>query len=1167
MELVCPACGAKIPPDRQFCGECGHPLEEPVAPKIKPSIEGERRQVTVLFSDLSGYTAMSERLDPEEVKNLMSRIFGEITQVVSKYDGSIQKFIGDAVVAFFGVPKAHEDDPIRAIRVAKEIHEIIDAMSHQFEARIGQPLSMHTGINTGLVVTGEVTMEKGILGVTGDPVNVAQRLSGLANPGVILAGQDTYLQTQGYFEFEKQEPTRVKGKTEAVTIYKVLEPKYKVERLKGLAVQGISSPLVGRDAEFVALKGSLNRLLDGQGGIVCIIGEAGIGKSRLMAEIRNYIRDTQPVSSLQWLEGRTLSYGQKISYWPFQEIIWHYAGITEDDSEAEAWQKLEDRISALFAEETREILPYLSTFLGLGVRGEYAEGLKYLDGKSMGSQIYLTSRRFFERLAKIQPLVLVFEDLHWVDESSMLLLEHLLPLILRVPILICGISRTDPKIPIERIREIATREYERRYTELRLSPLSQSDSLLMMRNLMEIDNLSSTVREKIVHKVDGNPFFLEEIMRSLIDTGAVVHDSSTGRWKTTEKLDLFTLPDTIQGVIMARVDRLDEEIKQVLRTAAVIGRSFLYRILKTIAEEVRELDRDLDQLQTVELIRIKQKIPELEYIFKHALVQEATYGSILLQRRRELHSKVGQAIEALFPDRLEEFYSLLAYHYAHAENWEKAQEYLFKAGDQAGKIAADAEALTHYQEAIETYTRVFGDKWDPVQRGILERKMGEAFYRRGEYQKAKEYLQRALVYLGRPKLAESRVSVRLGILREIAIQIVHHILRGWLIKKAYGPVGQAVEDTARIYEIVASMEAASAPEHYLLTTLTCLNFCEQKGYTPGVSMQHSSLGFAAYLLSFPRLERSFLEQSLTLAEETQHPGALIKAHMASSISEFNEGRLHRAVGHGLKAGDRKEGHWMLSQWAVLMLFTGLAHLFLGDFQIALRIANELIRVGEDGNDPYIYTGGLYLLCEVQERKGEFEAAAANLKKAIELVEEIPNHEGRVIGGCVLYRCYLRLGNTQRSLDALMETDGYRVKHNAKLFQHFVHLGFFRIYLMAAEQTKGRDREELLKKANVACKKALRLARLRRIILPEVTRLQGVYDWLTGKQASAQKHWQRSIALAEEMGMRYELGMTHLEMGQRLKDRNHLEKAEAIFSEIGAEFDLAQTRKLLDVGPT
>jgi len=1150
--------------ESDFCGKCGHPLEEPVTPKIKPSIEGERRQVTALFSDLSGYTTMSEKLDPEEVKNLMSRIFGEITQVVAKYDGSIEKFIGDAVVAFFGVPKAHEDDPMRAIRAAKEIHGIIDAMSHQFEARIGRPLSMHTGINTGLVVTGEVTTEKGTLGVTSHAVSVASRLSGLAKPGEILVGQETYGQARGYFAFAKLEPTKVKGQTEPVSVYRVVEEKVKVGRIRGFATQVISSPLVGRDAEFVALKGCLNRLLDGQGGIVCIIGEAGIGKSRLMAEIRNYLRNIQASSSIQWLEGRTPSYGQKISYWPFQEILWQYAGITEDDSEAEARQKLESRISSLFGEETDEILPYVASFLGLEVKGQYAEGLKYLDGKSMGSQIYLTSRRVFERLARIQPLVLVFEDLHWVDESSMLLLEHLLPLVIRAPLLICGISRTDPKIAIERIREIATREYERRYTELRLSPLSQSDSLQMMHNLMEIDNLSSTMREKIVHKVDGNPFYLEEIMRSLIDTGVVVHDAETARWKATRKTETFIIPDTIQGVIMARVDRLDEEIKQVLRTAAVIGRSFLYRILKTITEEVRELDRDLDQLQAVELIKVKQKIPELEYIFKHTLVQETTYGSILLQRRRELHSKVGQAIEGLFPDRTEEFYSLLAYHYARAENWEKAQEYLFKAGDQAGKIAADAEALRHYQEAIESYTRVFGDKWDPLHRGSLERKMGEAFYRRGDTQKAMEYLQRGLVYLGRPKLPTSRSEVGRGILREIAVQIVHHIFSRWLVKKTYEPVDQAVEEVAHIYEIVASIDATTAPEHFLVTALKWLNFSERKGYLPGVVSVYANLALIAFFFSLSGLTRFFQQRAMFLAEQTQHPGALAVLYQNVAYTEIFTGQFDKAIEHGLKAAEscRGGGYWNLNYWGFSNYFALLAYLFQGNHSKALAIAQEVVRMGQDANAPNIWCVGLNGLGEIQDRKGEFEESIANLNKAVELAEAVPNHIYRIVSDCDLARCYRRLGDLDKSLEILTDTDNYRATYRVKGINSLLEIGFLEAYLAAAQQAVEKGKEEWLRKAKRACKEALRSTKLMRYNSPLAMRLQGTCDWLIGKPSSAEEWWQKSLKAAEEMGMRYDLGMIYLEMGMRQKDRTHLEKAEAIFAEIGAEWDLGQTRKLL-----
>jgi predicted ATPase len=262
-------------------------------------------------------------------------------------------------------------------------------------------------------------------------------------------------------------------------------------------------------------------------------------------------------------------------------------------------------------------------------------------------------------------------------------------------------------------------------------------------------------------------------------------------------------------------------------------------VLCTIEQAVEDLDRDLGSLQALELIREKQKTPELEYIFKHALVQESTYESILLKQRLELHGKVASAIETLFSDRLEEFYPVLAYHYAKAELWGKAQEYLFAAGDQAGRIAADAEALAHYQQALEIYTRVFGDKWDPLQRGVLERKMGEAFYRRGEYEQAMEYLQRALVYFGRPQLPTSRSKVRLGIVREIAVQIGHRIFSRRLAKRADGPVDEVVEEVARVYEIVGTRGARGAPERFLLTTLTYLNFSEQRGYVPGIVSESS----------------------------------------------------------------------------------------------------------------------------------------------------------------------------------------------------------------------------------------------------------------------------------------------------------------------------------------
>ena len=1161
MELICPACGAKIPPDRQFCGECGLALSQgpdsmkPESPAAQPPSSAERKTVTVLFSDLSGYTAMAEKLDPEEVKEITSQIFGEVAKIVSRYDGFVEKYIGDAVVALFGVPKAHEDDHLRAIRAAKEIHEIVNTVGLPSEEKIGRRLTFHSGIATGLVVTGEVNLEKGTHGVGGDTINLASRLSGLAKLGEILVGESTYLQGKGAFSFDRLDPVTVKGKAEPVIPYLLLEEKN--EPAKGFGAQGISSPLVGRNAEVAAIRGCFNRLLDGQGGILFIIGEAGLGKSRLMAEIRNHYTRR----NLLWLEGHTLSYGQKMSYWPFREILWQYTGITEDDSDREAWDKFEAKIIDRFPTDSGEILPYLASLIGLEVKGDLGKNLAQLDGESVGKQIYLSSRRFLERLAQT-PLALVFEDLHWADESTVALIEHLYPLITRVSLLICGVSRPEGA-PAARLRETALKDHERRYTEIRLSPLSSTESMDLMNNLLSIENLPSRTRQLILERADGNPFFLEEIMRTLIDRGAVRPENS--RWKVTSRIETIAIPDTIQGVIMARVDRLDEEVKQILKTASVIGRAFLYRLLKEVTDAVKELDRHLDTLTSTELIREKQKIPELEYIFKHALVQESTYESILLKKRHELHGKVASAIETLFSDRLDEFSSVLAYHYAKAEHWEKAQEYLFKAGDQAGKIAADAEALTHYQQALETYTKVFGDRWDPVERGILERKMGEAFYRRGENEKAIEYLERALVYFGRPRLPSSPGKVRLGTLREIGVQLGHRLFPKWIVKKGEAPVGPAVEEVARIYQMVMVWDIALAPEHFLLTTLVYLNYSERVKHIPGIVSGFSALAAVAYLFSFYRLSRFLLRRSVVLSEKIRDPSALLGLYMQRTAYLDNGGQLDEAIEGGLKGAEivRATGYRHLSMWGQLQFVLFLAHWHKGDMRSCLSIAQDVLRAGQDADEPFVLGIGLWCLGCCQEWKGDFQGCTASVTRAIELFEAMQNHFGQVLEGGTLGRCYCRMGELEKSLAVLTKADEHRVTHRVRLYEYYVSMALLTTHLAIAERGEGRTREEHLREARPIRKRVSALTKGYPVSLPEALRLQGVYDWLTGKQASAQKHWQRSLVLAEEMGMRYELAMTRLEMGTRLNDREHLQQAEAIFAGIGAEFDLAQTRELLE----
>jgi predicted ATPase len=368
------------------------------------------------------------------------------------------------------------------------------------------------------------------------------------------------------------------------------------------------------------------------------------------------------------------------SYLPFLEMLKRDVSVQDDDDAASSWKKLERRVRALFSPaEVAEVLPYLATLLSLPVRGEFEERVKYLDGLAIGRQLFRSARAYFERAAREQPLVALFEDWHWADQSSGALLEHILPLVEHTPILFCVVTRPDQSSPGLRVREaIDAHGLKDRYTEVTLVPLTAEDSERLIANLVGADTLSARARDAILRKVEGNPFFLEEVVRALIDMGVLVRTDATAGWRATQTVEQVAIPDTLHGVIMSRVDRLSDDLKQLLKVAAVIGRSFFYRVLRAVSDPEAEIEQRLLELQQFELIREKRQTPELEYIFKHALVQEATYESILAERRRRLHREVAQSIESLFAGRLDELSGVLADHYARAEDWEKAQEYLFK---------------------------------------------------------------------------------------------------------------------------------------------------------------------------------------------------------------------------------------------------------------------------------------------------------------------------------------------------------------------------------------------------------------------------------------------------------------------------------------------------------
>ena len=579
--ISCPKCNRTNPPNSKFCNECGYDFtktsaitSQSIETPSKPTItDQERKHVTVMFSDLAGYTAMTEKLDPEEVKEIMDRIFGKISQVVVKYEGFIAKFIGDAVMVIFGLPRNHEDDPVRAIRAAWEIHNLVKEISPSLEKRVGRPLSMHTGINTGLVVAAQIDFEKGTHEVLGDSINVASRISSLAKADEIIVGLDTYHQAEGYFNFEKLDPTRVKGKEELIQIYKVSSLKEAVSKTHRLS--GLRSELIGRKVEMDQLKEAVDNLQQGKSSSFSIIGDAGTGKSRLVEEFRNSL----DMNTIQWREGHSYGYSQNIPYFTVIDLLSRAWQIKEGDSPDQIRQKMETGAKALIADK-QDLIPYIGNLYSLS----YPE-IEKVPPEQWKAKLHEAIHLILTNLCRRAPTIICIEDLHWADPSSVELLRNILT-DLKYPVIFLCIYR-----PSFNLFTSHQTNSIKSYNEIRLQQLSPTDAQSMVESLLKTKTIPRQLQMFIRDKAEGNPFYLEEVINSLIETDTLVKDNDL--WKLTRTLNEKDIPSTVQGVISARLDRLERETKRILQEASVIGRAFLYEILKRISDLKEYIDKSL----------------------------------------------------------------------------------------------------------------------------------------------------------------------------------------------------------------------------------------------------------------------------------------------------------------------------------------------------------------------------------------------------------------------------------------------------------------------------------------------------------------------------------------------------------------------------------------------
>ena len=768
LSRACPKCARQNAPDARFCAECAEPLtsgvsksaarapatssarfaSEPISPDVA---EGERKTITALFADIKGSTELEQDLDPEDARAIVDPALKLMIDAVHRYDGYVVQSTGDGIFAMFGAPLAHEDHPQRGLYAALRMQEDLRRYAATLRERGRAPIEIRIGVNTGEVVVRAIQTAAGHAEYTpiGHTNNLASRMQTVAATGTIAATEDTRKLCEGYFTFRSIGPTLVKGLSEAVNVHEVTGLGPLRTRLQASARRGLSR-FVGREAELTQVKRALELAKGGRGQIVAAVGEAGVGKSRLFFEFQAV---GQPGCLV--LETLSVSHGKASAYLPLIDLLKGYFAITPEDDARKRREKIAGKILIL-DRALEDTLPYFFTLL------EVAEGddqLARLDPELRRRRTLDAIKRLLLRESLNQPLIVIFEDLHWLDEGSRALLNLLADSI--------GTARL---LMLLNYRPEFTHNWGNKtyYTQLRLDPLGVESGEQMLQALLNDSHDLAPLKRLIIEKTEGNPFFMEEIVQALFEQGAL---SRNGSITLAKSLSTIQIPSTVQAVLASRIDRLPPDQKDLLQTLAVIGKEFPFRLVREVSgKSDDDLERLLADLQLAEFIYEQAAVSDIAYVFKHALSQQVASGSTLLERRRVLHGRVASVLEAQFPEMVETQPELIAHHYTEAGLGADAVPYWHRAGERALQRWANLEAINHLKKGLELLGAIAGAPErdrppDEAQRCSLLLILGEAQSNAGEFLEARETLLRA-----------AQVAQALGSTESLgraALQLVH----------------------------------------------------------------------------------------------------------------------------------------------------------------------------------------------------------------------------------------------------------------------------------------------------------------------------------------------------------------------------------------------------------
>ena len=1191
--MKCPKCQFENPARAKFCNECGHSLilsSQPASARLsydeklrriqrylpsgltekiltqKDKIEGERRQVSVMFCDMEGFAMMVEKLGSEQSYSLMDQVYEILIHKVHDFEGTVNEMTGDGVMALFGAPIALEDAPQRAISSALSIHSEMAKFNYQ-HPKIG-PIRMRIGIHTGPVVVGTLGNDLRVeFKAVGDTVNLASRMEQLAEAGATFVTEDTFKLTEALFHFEHKGKKSVKGREKTIPVYKVLSSKEDVYRPRLGSERRIYSKLVGRNQELNKLELQVMKVINGEGSVINIIGEAGIGKSRLVAELKK----REAIKRVALFEGSAISIGKNLSFHPIIDLLKQWAQIREDDGEAMALGKLETAVRNICSEKTGEILPFVAILMGMKLSGRYAERIKGIEGEALEKLIIKNLREMLIKATEITPLVIVVEDLQWADTSSIELMESLFRLAESHRILFINVFRPGYRETGDRIVETIKEKLPVYSVDIVLEPLNDEMSIALITNMLNISELQHTVIEKVTQRAGGNPFFIEEIVRSLIDEGAIV--LKNGTFQVTEKIAKVVIPDSLSGVLMARVDRLDEETRNLVKVASVIGRTFFYKILSEAANNIENIDSKLNYLKEIQLFRERSRMEEVEYLFKHALAQETAYESILPRKRMELHLKVAASIEKVFSERLYEFFGMLAYHYSRAENLDRAEEYLVKAGEEALKSSASNEALNYYQEALKLYSEKSGEQTDPAKVAMLEKNIALALFNRGRYDEAVEYFDKALSdYWG--KYPNNPISSTVKLLYEFSQLFITLYLPSLKFKR--NPIQRDKEALDLFFKKLKAL-AIINPKRFFIESL---HFYKR---VVDFNLTKFELGFglfvgASTLFSFTGISFWLSRKILNLVKNRVDKGNS-KSYI---IYEFSE-TMHNYLGGNWDTIKEHDDNLVNRNLSIGEIFWASQHyhwhgwlkLYQGNLDIPKLLVNKL-------NDIFkIYENDLCIMLKFLLNTGllmecrQINEAMIEIKKGIDFGQKIGLGTSLIHMYSCKARLHILMGDINQAKKSLDQASKICNEVNTVPWQlsnfHRANLEYdlYRLNEAIRRDNKAAS-QRYRKQAEKACKVVLKNSKRVAQNRTDAYRLKGVYCWLCNKQKEALKWWHKSIKEGERLGACLELSRTYCEVGKRLidtgskyielkgsKSEGYLDKAKTMFEEMDLQWDLKE----------